>query len=410
VVVSLDEAFVADLPAGVTITFVLKVESVKSGFTVSRSLTASVVIQQLRSIAIVPPSQEEFPVMPGEETSLTFDLTNTGNGEDMVTPAALVPDGWEWRTLEPSVLIASGETKTVQIWVTASLTATAGGHQVTLVAKVGEETMDTSPLDFVVDWFPRLTVSVDGSYDGNLTRGEELIMEFRVTNSGNGPDTVIVEFSGLTPGVTAEARPASRELAQDAIGTFIIAFTASADAGLLIGHYRVTFVYAEGVERHQVQVNITIEQGTVDPKPSDPDNGNGDDGGIPFLLIGIITAILVIIVVGYFAFMATHRRRDDVTMEEAFFKDNQKDRTTSAVLEEEMASRREPSPSPPPPTEKGEWVDTDTQEPTGRGPEPTPVAAPQAVASCPECGNTMQTIGPDGGRYCPMCGHKEEGK
>ncbi|UCC92990.1 MAG: S8 family serine peptidase [Thermoplasmata archaeon] len=413
IVVALDAASATDLPAGETIAFIVKVTSAKNA-NVSRSVTGSVVIKHLPSAEIAPLDSDTLPVMPGEEKSLTFDVTNTGNGEDLLTPTATVPEGWEVRTSEPSVFLTQGETKTVQMWITVSLTATAGDHDVVLVIKSGEDVLTTKDLTFVVDWLPRVSVSLDGSHNRNLTQGQELTMEFRVTNSGNGPDFITVEFSGLSRGVEAEARPTFRDLAQDEIGTFIIAFTAANDAELLIGRYTVTFVYAEGVERESVQVNITIEQRTVEPPPNGNGNGGDDDEGFPIWLLGLIIGIVVAIVVGYFLFTSAQRRRSDSKMEEDFFKDSRSERATSEVLADEMASRRVPPPPPaaevPPPaaTEEEAWAEGGVEESEDTAsPEVAPVAAPAAGGSCPECGNAMQPMGPGGGAYCPMCGHQE---
>lgn len=415
ITVTLDADMVADLPAGEKIIFILKVTSAKNT-NVSSSVTGSVVLQQLRAIVITPPSEEEVPVMPGEDVSLTFDITNEGNGEDLVTPSSDVPDGWEWRTLEPSIFLMPGETKTVQMWVTVSITASSGSHDVTLAATVESVRLDSASMDFIVDWLPAITVALDGSHNRNLSQGEELSMEFRVTNSGNGPDFVTVEVGSLSQGVTAEARPNFKDLAQDEIGTFIIVFTADDNAELLPGKYQVTFIYAEGVEPTSVQVNITIELKTIDPEPPDPNNGNGDGGGLPVWLFGVIALIAILAVVGYFLVNSTRLRRDDSKMEESFFKDSRKEEATSAVLEEEMASRRTPPqpptppPSdvaPPPPPGDDAWVDTGTGESATQEPVPTPVAAISKGGACPDCGNAMQSLGPDGGMYCPMCGHQE---
>jgi hypothetical protein len=363
-----------------------------------------VVIEQLKAVTILPPVEDTIPVPPGKEESITFDITNVGNGDDLVTPGAIVPEGWEVRTLQPSVLLTPGETKTVQMWVTVPPTATAGAHEVTLVATSEGTQLDAAPLSFVVDWLPRLSVAVVGSYDRNLTQGEELTMEFRVTNLGNAADFVNVEIGSLSRGVTAEARPTFRDLAKDEIGTFIIAFTASDDAELLPAKYTVTFIHAEDVERVPVQVNITIELKTVDPGPGDPDDDDDDDGGFPMWMLGAIAAVVIIAVVGVLLFMSTRRRRTDSKMEEAFFKEGgRSERETSAVLEQEMAARR--TPPPPPETAPGQ---APAPAPAA-APAPAPAAAPPAGRSCPECGNAMDPLGPDGGMYCPMCGHQEGG-
>jgi subtilisin family serine protease/uncharacterized membrane protein len=418
ITVSLDADSVADLPAGEKITFILKITSAKNEV-VSSSITGSVIIEDLQAVAISPPDSENIPVAPGEDKSITFDITNNGNSDALITPTATVPEGWDVRTSEPSTYFLQGETKTIQMWVTVVPTASSGYHDVTLVVKIADTTLDTFPLQFIVDWRPQINVALNGPFERNVTQGEELTMEFRVTNSGNGPDFITVEFSGLSRGVEAEARPNFKDLAQDEIGTFIIAFTVADDAELLIGMYTVTFVYADGVDRESMMVNITIEQKTIEPPPPGNGNGGGDDDGFPLWLLGVIALVAVLAVVGFFMFSSSQRRRHDSKMEEAFFKDSRTEEATSAVLAEEMASRR--TPPPPPPVEapplptapvddqvaptSGEAMD---QEPsTAPSPDPAPVAAPSKAGPCPDCGNAMQPMGPDGGAYCPMCGHQE---
>jgi uncharacterized membrane protein/subtilisin family serine protease len=413
ITVSLDATNMADLPAGETIAFILKATSVNNG-NVSATETGSVVLKHLKGLQITPPDSENIPVMPGEDKSFTFDITNTGNSEDLITPTADVPDGWEVRTSEPSVYLELGETKTVQMWVTVSSTASAGSHEVTVMTMSGEVVLATTLLNFVVDWQPDLTVVLEGASNRNLTQGEELTLEIRVTNSGNGPDFVTVEFGGLTRGVEAEARPTFNDLAQDEIGTFIIVFTASDDAELLIGRYRVIFGYFDGLEFETVNINITIEKKTVDPVPNGNGNG-GEDDGFPMWLLGVIALVAVGAVVGILLFTMARRRRTGSIMEDDFFKDDRSERATSAVLEEEMASRRTP---PPPPSSEAptsasgsgdEWVDSTSGGEPEATPPPVAAAAPASGGSCPDCGNAMQPMGPDGGAYCPMCGHTEEG-
>jgi len=410
--VSLDPASVGDLPAGEKVTFILKVESRKSLGTISRSVTGSVVIQLLTAVDLVPPGLEEYPLMPGEEVDLIIDLVNKGNGAALVTPAMMAPGGWEFRSAEPSVYLETGQSKSLQVWVTAPGTADAGDHTVALRAMVGGKALDTEELTFSVDWLPAITVSLTGSPNRNLTQGQEVTFEFRVTNVGNGPDSVTVEFGGLSRGLTAESRPALRDLAKDEVGTFIVVFNASLDAELLAGNYRVTFSFAEGLDTRTYNLNITIEQRYIEPPPDDDDDDDG--GGIPTWLIMAAVLAAVLVVVGVLLMTFAGRRRAEAKMEETFFKDTRREETTSSVLEDEMAHRRGPPPPPseataPPAPPADEWVDS------GSGAAVAPAAevaqaAPARGGACPSCGNAMQPLGPDGGMYCPMCGHQEGGQ
>jgi subtilisin family serine protease len=407
--VSLDAGAVDKLPAGVSITFVIKAESARPN-TISKSDTASVIIEPLMLIEITPPDSERYFVGPNEDMTFTIDISNYGNGANMVTPSVVVPEGWEWRSAEPSVFLEPGETKTIQMWVTVSSTADAGSHDIDVVASV-DEPEDSIPLRFIVDWIPDIEVRLDGSYDRNLTLGQELTMNFRVTNSGNDQDSITVEFSGLTQGLTAEARPMGKDLAMDEIGTFVVVFTADENAKVTSGQYRVTFIYAGGGERDSVIVNISVQGKVIDDDPQKPENGD-DDGGIPIWVFGLIGAVVIVVLLAVFLMKSSGLRRDDAKLEESFFKDDRHDEATSAVLEEEMASRRGPPPPPPseaapaPAVEASEWEESGPAASTA---EPAPVAAPTGGKPCPSCGNSMQSLGPGGGSYCPSCGHQEGG-
>lgn len=410
--VSLDAASVEDLPSGEKVTFILKVESRKSLGTFSRSVTGSVVIELLTAVDLVPPGQEQFPLMPGEEVDLIIDLVNMGNGAALVTPSMLAPEGWTFRSAEPSVHLETGESRTLQVWVTAPGIADAGEHLVTLRAMVGGVALDSEELVFRVDWLPSIRVMLTGSPDRNLTQGQEVTFEFRVTNVGNGPDSVTVTFGGLSRGLTAESRPASRDLAKDEVGTFIVVFNASNDAELLQGSYRVTFTFAEGLDTRTRSLNITIEQRYVEPPPDDDDDDDG--GGIPSWLMLAAVLVAVLVVVGVLLMTFAGRRRAEAKMEETFFKDTRREETTSSVLEDEMAHRRGPPPPPseataPPAPPSDEWVDSGSGEAAAPAAGVAPSAPPRAGA-CPSCGNAMQPLGPDGGAYCPMCGHQEGGQ
>ncbi|MCK4969288.1 MAG: hypothetical protein KAS77_02125, partial [Thermoplasmata archaeon] len=356
--------------------------------------------------------QETFNVLPGDRLDMIVEYVNEGNGPDTVTPTMIVPEGWEWSPAVPSIYLQPGEAGTIQIWVTVAVIAQAGPHLVVSQALVGEDVLSRIDINFVVDWTPGISVRFEGPHDTNLTQGEELTMEFRVTNTGNDEDTVTVEFAGLTQGLTAEAKPPSVQLDVAGIATVIVAFNANDDAALGPKVCRVIFKHADETDQTQVQVNITIQKkaGTTDPDdPTDDD----DEGGISMMIIGIIVLVVIIILVAVFLMSSTSTRRSDSKMEEDFFKARD-DKATSAVLQEELAYRQAATPPPatiePPETAPAsDWEESPTEPVADAVAEPTGAAPPRGGA-CPDCGNAMESLGPGSvGMYCPMCGHKEEG-
>ncbi len=410
-IVILDADAVGDLAVNDQIAFDLSVVSVLN-ITVGQKAPGSVIVKQLHSVSITPPAQETFNVLPGDKLDMIVEYVNEGNGPDTITPAMMVPEGWEWSPAEPSIYLQPGEAKTIQIWVTVAATAQAGTHLVVSQAMVGEDVLSRIDINFVVDWTPSISVRLEGPHDTNLTQGEELTMEFRVTNTGNDEDTVTVEFAGLTRGLTAEARPPSVPLDVAGIATVIVVFNATDDAELLRGTYRITFKHADEVEQTLILVNITIQKkaGTIEPDdPTDDD----DEAGISMMVIGIIVLVLIVILVAVFFMRSGTSRRSDSKMEEEFFKARD-DKATSAVLQEEMATRHAPTPPPativPPETvQASDWEESPTEPVAATVAEPA-VAAPPGGGACPDCGNAMESLGPGSvGMYCPMCGHKEEG-
>lgn len=411
--VSLDADRVQDLPVDGQITFDLRVVA-KQNQSVGMLVPGSVIIKQLHKVSITPPGQDTIIVLPGDYMDLILELVNEGNGPDTVTPSMVVPEGWEWSPTEPSIYLQIGEAKTMQLWVTVAASARAGPHTVTALAVVGEDPVSEHRFIFDVDWLPGIFVRLEGPFDRNLTQGEELTLEFRITNVGNDKDSVVVEIAGLTRGLTAEARPIDIDLDVGGIGTFVVVFNATSDAELLRGTYRVFFKYADEVERVTIQLNITIKQKTAPPDPNGPDDGDDDDGGLFTLILAAIIAVVVIIVLAIALTTFARRKRDDSKAEEAFFK-SKDDSVTSQVLQEEMSTRRVPPPSPPPPSEPvasppeeaGAWEESKAETPVAETPpEPMPVRG----GTCPDCGNAMEPLGPgSAGLYCPMCGHKEEG-
>jgi subtilisin family serine protease/uncharacterized membrane protein len=401
--VILDADAVSDLAVNDQIAFDLSVVSAIN-ITVGHKVPGSVIIKQLHSVSITPPTQETFNVLPGDTLDMVVEYVNEGNGPDTITPTMTVPEGWEWESTEPTIYLQPGEAKTVQIWVTVVATAQAGPHPLVAHALIGEDVHSNIDINFIVDWTPSISIRLDGPQELNITQGEELTLEFRVTNTGNDRDTVTVEFAGLTRGLRVEARPPSVQLDVAGIATVIVVFNATEDAELLRGTYRITFKHADETDLTQVQVNITIQKkaGTTDPDdPTDPD----DEGGISMMVIGIIVLVVIIILVAVFFMRSGSSRRSDSKMEEDFFKAKD-DKATSAILQEELASRRAPIPPPatiePPETAPvSDWEESTT--------EPA-VAAPSRSGACPDCGNAMESLGAGSdGMYCPMCGHKEEG-
>jgi hypothetical protein len=399
--VSLDSEHAKDLLVGETITYNLVATSINAPAK-GDLVTGSVVIKQLHAVTIPPPQDEEFFLSPGDPVPIVMDFTNDGNGVELVTPELVVPEDWDWEYEGGDISIEIGGTRTAQLKVLTPSNALQGTHTVTVMAVSNGKALDSYDLTFIVDWAPSISVRLDGASDRNLTRGFELAYEFRVTNTGNAPDTVSVVVERLTRGLTADIIPESVNLGVDDVGTFTIVFNASKDAELLIGTYDIRFRFAEETKFTLTSVNITIKLASGGG-PSGPDDDDDDKGSINFGAIIILVAIVAVAAAAVVAVALMSRsKRSSRQDEEAFFMGKEEPQVPDYLGEEEA---KRPLPPPPPPR---------VGEPDGL-PDPGMDAAPIPVttsvsggASCPECGNAMEPIGPGSpGKYCPMCGHKE---
>ncbi len=397
--VALDAAHVDDLPMGETITFNVHAASVNEP-TTGDLATASVLIQQLHLVTIPLPFEDEFYLSPGDPVTVVVEIRNDGNGAEVVTPQCTVPEGWDWEYVGGDIVVPTGESQSVQFKVLTPNNALAGTHTVTALAVVGTEALDSFNLTFHVDRAPSISVRLNGPYDRNMTRDAEISMEFAVTNAGNAPDQVSVEFARLSGGLAAEARPESLSLGVDEKGTVTVVFSTTTKAELLAGTYDVIFRFAEDVMLVTVTVNITIKlaAGNGTPGPDDGDDEESESSGALVLLVALIAAAVAIVVA---VAILARRRRTSTKDQEVFFMGREEPKTPD-YLETEQPSTRAPPPPPPPRV---------------RSPEATVEAAPAAVpaprakgSSCPECGNNMEPMIPAGsGMYCPICGHQEGG-
>lgn len=313
---------------------------------------------------------------------------------------------------QSTITLSVGAMGNVQVTIIVPGDALGEVHTITVKLQTEDgEDLDSFDVPIRVEWMPGLSVTVDGTTNRNMTRGSELTYVLWVSNTGNRQDDVRVEFSGLIPGLLADATPSTLSLAIGDRKSISVLFNATPLTELKRGTIGVVFIFGEDLERVTAFVNITVE---IVPVTTDPTNGDDDDdgGGLSRgLIMGIIIAVvLVVVIVGLMMF--TRTRRSSHKLEEGFFVGQGEDRRTAEVLkvEQEAAPRRAP-PRPPSHDEGAPAAIAPAAiAPAAPVASAAPQEAPAGGGSCPECGNPMQALSPpESGSYCPMCGHRTGG-
>jgi uncharacterized membrane protein len=402
--VALDLAKIQLLTADETIAFRVRVFSVNDAGAGDAEL-GSLIIDQLNALTFQDPKPDGASLAPGDPIPFDVEIFNGGNGVDQGSIELDLPDGWTFTVQPSSFSLEVDGITTVQVIVSSPITAEGRTHNVTFNVKASDGSItDSFVVRLDVDWIPGIKVTLEGNYSREMTQESEISFVFRVTNMGNGPDDVTVEFGPLVRGLRAEARPISVNLGIGDIRTVEVVFNASADAELRQGAYDIIFRFAEDMWSLTVPVNITtlLKSGG----PTNGGNGDDDDEGTSLLAylglaIGIVVALVVVV------FLMSKKRVSVKREEETFFVSKGEKQTASVLADERATHREEPEtrrPLPRPPS-----LDEPPAAPPAVIPEAAP-AAPGAPPKCTECGSTMQPLSPpETGFYCAMCGTRVGG-
>ncbi len=124
----------AGAPAGATGLLTVTASSLYDTTAVASDVIGTAV-EHVYGVAVTPPAPVTVdPATDGDEITLAFTVTNTGNGADTFIPFWTVPTGWTGTAAPSTSALGAGASGTITLTVTLEPTTVAGDYPVTLGA------------------------------------------------------------------------------------------------------------------------------------------------------------------------------------------------------------------------------------------------------------------------------------
>ena len=194
------------VPIGETVNITLRVQSMKSEDLERR---AEVRITILQGFGLDLEPEETFKSgSPDEKIPFRLNVTNTGNGFDVVTFSNTVPslENWEIEFETSDLDMEPGDKRTVTVWVTPSSeslvdqTLSIKVKAISYMASLrGLNVYDEVYINTTVDYRGSISLNVLGNPEIWRYPGETATFEFEIRNTGNGNDSFLLD---LTKGAT----------------------------------------------------------------------------------------------------------------------------------------------------------------------------------------------------------------
>lgn len=190
--------------------YVIKVFAKSSGppypqLPIEREDEVTIVVSQVKTIKVTPEGNQTLsePIMPGNMTRFSFNITNEGNGEDIVNITIVsVPPGW-YATLDfyQNIRLQAGARQEISMTVRVSanpLLAKEGNYNIVLRIWNSDNSSVINktfivPIKKVVDF--TLKIDDDEAEVNPYGSGKSDFL-FKVINKGNGPDEIKLELGG----------------------------------------------------------------------------------------------------------------------------------------------------------------------------------------------------------------------
>ena len=187
----------ADALSGSSASFIMTATSSSSSIeTISQ--TFEVVVDQHYGVSMEVDTESKNGV-PGSNVEFSFNLTNTGNGEDTFDIVVEGPGMWSPMSSVPSLMVdavSSGQFL-VSVMVPTTMTANSNSGDITItVTSSDNETTINSTVSVVASQVFAINIAYGTGSDGTVTISEDTSLQIKlnITNNGNGIDTLSLKL------------------------------------------------------------------------------------------------------------------------------------------------------------------------------------------------------------------------
>jgi len=225
-----------DLPNEVVAgSYWLNVSASLDGAAIVRGKTLRVDISPRHEIAIgCDPCKASID--PGKTVQVPMNLSNKGNVPENITVNGTLPSGWTLGPDAPSYHISPYRSTKFNLTIVPPSKTFAGNYNVTVMANIAQMTVETF-LTITVNRIHGLKFTVDVP-ELVVEGGKDAIFSAGVVNTGNGPETVIIENVSQPDGWAAQGE--MQELVVPGYDTSTLGLYVTTKYETLAGDYSVT--------------------------------------------------------------------------------------------------------------------------------------------------------------------------
>ncbi len=187
----------ADALSGSSASFLMTATSSSSSIETATQ-TFEVVVDQHYGVSIEVDTESKNGA-PGSNVEFSFNLTNTGNGEDTFDIVVEGPSMWSPMSSVPSLMIdavSSGQfLVSVMVPTTMTANSNSGDIKITVTSSDNETTLN-STISVVASQVFDINIAYGTGSDGTVTISEDTSLQIKlnITNNGNGIDTLSLKL------------------------------------------------------------------------------------------------------------------------------------------------------------------------------------------------------------------------
>jgi hypothetical protein len=255
----------ANALSGSSASFLMTATSSSSSIETS-SQTFEVVVDQHYGVSMEVDTESKNGA-PGSNVEFSFNLTNTGNGEDTFDIIVEGPGMWSPMSSVPSLMVdavSSGQFL-VSVMVPTTMTANSNSGDITItVTSSDNETTLNSTISVVASQVFAINIAYGTGSDGTVTISEDTSLQIKlnITNNGNGIDTLSLELVNAPDWATLGAETLI-------VGTMPVplVITLSPDTAAVSGRdytFQVVATSLDGTEWISPDLTADIEAKTTD--------------------------------------------------------------------------------------------------------------------------------------------------